>query len=517
MKAKIPFIILVTALLFAACSKDSEVEDTGNEVEDPDADLTDEEYTNRWIYDQMRRIYLWNEELPASPDYTQNPENFFYNILYRYREVSGDRFSWIEKDMSKRPETNPDVTPGNAGATPGFSCIPMNYFPDTVESTFSSVGLFVTAVDKGSDAQAKGLKRGQIIYQVNGTSINYDNYGTILGNLTSCTLGVYNSQGEKEVLTPFSASAPKPSPVFISKVITSSGVKIGYLMYNAFERNSTDRSDSYEYDIELIQSIQNLKDQGITEFVLDLRYNFGGYLTSAMNLASALVPNRSTEKIFAKEQHNAYYADSLKKIYGEGVFNEYFLDKVYGTNVEIPRLNLSRLYVITTSYTASASELVIHGLKPYMDVHHTGLTTVGKDKASMTIKSDDKRVLWQLQPLISRLTDANDVGNYIYGLEPDYKISEWEEGYQTLVAYYTDDNGNRVDIQLPLLSPWKGGLYELGEPQEPLLAAAIAQITGVPRTKSLTKSLKSAAPANWVPKRVPQIKFPEKAITIVDR
>jgi C-terminal processing protease CtpA/Prc len=511
MKTKFTFILLITTLFLFACT-DDEIVPKDNGGSSSGSALTDEEYTNQWIYDTMSRIYLWNDKLPASPDYTRQPTEFFYNILYKYRQMDGDRFSWIEEDQSKKARTKALF----ADVTLGFDCIPMNYFPDT-RSESSSIGLFVISVDEGSDAQAKGLKRGQVIYQVNEINVNYDNYETILDNLTFCMLGVYNSRGQTEVLQPFDASALKPSPVFISKVITSSNVKIGYLMYNAFERSPSGRDDSFEYDIELIQKIKRLKEEGITEFVLDLRYNLGGYLTSAMNLASALVPNRSTENIFVKEQYNAYFTDSLEKKYGENMFNEYFLDRVYGTGMEIPELNLKRLHVIATDYTASASELIIHGLKPYMEVRHTGQTTVGKDKGSITVKTDDRRILWQLQPIISRLTNAEDTGDYIHGLVPDYEISEWEEGYYMGDAYYkNEDNGEIVYTQLPLLSTWKGGLHELGDPQEPLLAAAIAQITGV---VSHTKSSKTAAPANWTARRVPQVrKFDRKrAVTLIDK
>jgi C-terminal processing protease CtpA/Prc len=512
MKTKFAFIILITTLFFIACKDNEDIK-----VVTPGSGPTDEEYTNQWIYDIMSRIYLWNDELPASPDYTQNPENFFYTILYKYGELSGDRFSWIEEDKSKKTAEDAKAEKAKALYTDvslGFDCLPMPYFPKNEQNVSSSIGLFVITVNEKSDAQAKGLRRGQVIYQVNNTDVDYENYKTILDNLTSCTLGVYNKDGKKEVLETFSASAPSPSPVFISKVITLPNVKIAYLMYNAFERNSTDTENSYEYDIELIQSIQNLKEQGITEFVLDLRYNPGGYLTSAMDLASALVPNRSAENIFVKEQYNAYYTDSLRTKYGENAFNEYFLDKVYGTGVEIPELNLSRLYVIATDYTASASELIIHGLRPYMDVIHIGLTTVGKDKGSQTIKNNDKRVLWQLQPIISRLTDAKGTGNYISGLEPNHEISEWAEGYQMVDAYYVDENGSTVDVQLPLLSVWKGGLHELGDPSEPLLATAIEQITGI----SHRKSLKTSVQLNWAAKRVPRIEpWKKKAITLIDK
>jgi C-terminal processing protease CtpA/Prc len=503
MKAKFTFIILIITLFFIAC------DDNENPVPN-NPDLTDEEYTNQWIYDKMSRVYLWNDSLPASPDYTQEPKEFFYKILYKFGELKGDRFSWIEEDKSKTPDTKALY----ADVTLGFDCIPSSYFPNR-ESESSSLGLFVITVDEGSDAQAKGLRRGQVIYRVNGTNVDYSNYEIILDNLTSCTLGVYNNNGIKEELKTFNAFAPHPSPVFISKVIPVSNIKIAYLMYNAFERNSTDTEGNYEYDIELIQSIQRLKEQGITEFVLDLRYNLGGYLTSAIDLASALVPNRNTKDIFAKEQYNTYFADSLRTAYGEDAFNEYFLDRVYGTLLEIPKLNLNRLYVIAAEHSASASELLIHGLRPYMNVCHIGMTTIGKDKGSITIKADDNRILWQLQPIVSRLTDVNGKGGYIDGLPPDYEVSDWEESYQMVQAYYTDENGKDIIVSLPLLSEWKGGFYELGDPLEPLLATAIEKITGVSRTKSLKST---TVPANWVAKRVPQIK-PDlrKAIIIIDK
>lgn len=511
MKARYLFLLLTTisTLGFLACSdNDDETIPTPTPTPTP-TEKTVNEITNEWIYDQMKRVYLWNEELPApaSISYTQAPDKFFENILYKYQDINGDRFSWIEEDKSKSKSLF-------ATDNLGFDYIPSSFF--TSASEYSSVGLFIVSVNPGSDAEAKGVRRGQVIYQVNGTTVTSTNYKTILNGTGNYNLAIYNNNGRREALPSFSASASKPSPIFLSKVITTNnGIKVGYLMYNAFERNSDDNVNNYEYDIQLIEKIRELGNSGITEFVLDLRYNLGGYLTSAMDLASALVPNRNTKNIFAKESYNKYYTDSLTTQYGTNAFNEYFLDKVYGTKVDIPRLNLNRLYVIATENTASASELVIHGLRPYITVNHIGLTTVGKDKASQTIKSEDKRILWQLQPIISRLTDANGVGNYINGLTPTHEVSEWHEGYNMVDAYYDDDNGNRVKIQSPYLSEWKGGFGELGDPNEPLLAEALAQITGIKRAQTT----KSTAQRNWVAKKVPFIKSDKdkRAITIIDK
>ncbi|GAB6008687.1 S41 family peptidase [Dysgonomonas reticulitermitis] len=512
MKVKLVFLLLLL-LSFNAC-KDTKEEDGPNPEPNPKpSELTDDEFTNQWAYNKMKSLYLWNTNLPSKPDYTQDPEAFFKSILYNYGNVNGDRFSWIEEDTSKKTKAL------YADTNLGFEYLPMNYFPTSTSSN-TSIGFFVLYVYEGSDAYKKGLRRGQVIYKVNNVDVNYNNYSTLLKDVSSVSLSVYNNKGEQVTFSSIQTTESKKSPVFISKVITATtGAKIGYLMYTGFERNSDDKDNNYEYDIELIESIRTLNSQGITEFVLDLRYNPGGYLTSAMDSASALVPNRKPDNVFAKEAYNTHFQDSIVKKYGANVLNEYFLDKVYGTNTAIPNLNLTRLYVLAGEYTASASELIIHGLRPYMTVAHIGETTVGKDKASMTVKSDNSRIKWQLQPLISRLTDANGKGNYINGLAPgigagsgdaSYKVSELEEGYTMQAAYYADGNGNRVETQCPLLSKWTGGLKELGDPSEPLLAEAIAKITGVARVKT-----KSASTSDRVPVQVPRLKYNEERQRII--
>lgn len=498
MKKILYFFPIVFALLFATCSDN-------NDDPEPNPELTDEEYTNRWIYSKMKSLYLWNTELPSSPDYSKSPQSFFSSLLYNYGSVDGDRFSWIEEDTSKKTKSL------YADSNLGFEYIPMSYFPDLKpgEVNYASIGFFVLYVYEGSDAYKKGLRRGQVIYNVNNTDVNYNNYRTLLKNATSsATFLIYNNNGEKEELQPIRTTEQKKSPVFISKVIPNT--RIGYLVYTGFERGPDENNlNNYEYDIELINKIKDLNNQGVTDLILDLRYNPGGYVTSAMNLASALVPKKHVGEIFIREKYNDHFHDSIINRYGTDAVNERFLNNVYGTSTAITSLNLSRLYVIASRYTASASELVIHGLKPYIDVYHVGETTVGKDKASMTVKSDSERIKWQLQPIISRLTDANGAGNYINGLNPNYEVSEWEECYTMVDATASDGSKTRC----PLLSEWTGGFTELGDTSEPMLAEAIAQITGVPRARKTKSTILSIGTLGQVPK----IKYnEEKQRTIID-
>lgn len=496
---KIKLVLLLFVLLSYSSCKDK------NDDDNVSTEMTDDEFTNRWAYNKMKSLYLWNTNLPASPDFIANPKTFFESILYQPSSLDGDRFSWIEKDKSKKTKSL------FAAKNLGFEYMPKSYFKEIVpgQTNYTSIGYFVLYVYPGSDAEVKGLKRGNIIYAVDGVDITSDNYVSLLDDVSSVALSIYDSQGVKKVLSPIKTVEEARSPVFMSKVI--SGTKIGYLVYSGFERGPDENDDdNYEYDIELIRAIKGLNDQGITDFVLDLRYNPGGYLTSAMNLASTLVPNRKAGDIFVKETYNTHFQDSVVRKYGERTLEEPFLDKAYGTNEAIPRLNLSRLYVLAAEYTASASELVMHGLKPYMTVIHIGETTYGKDKGSITVKSDNERIKWQLQPIISRFTDKNGKGNYVEGLRPDYKVSEWEECYSTTTAQYEDGSFTEV----PVLSRWIGGLVELGDPSEPLLAEAIARINGTTRKAKV----KSVSPSNGVVVKVPRLKYNEdRQLLIMDQ
>lgn len=483
MKERFKYIlsVIAIAMLLVCCSDGDEKEvikpnPNPNPNPNPPVELTDNEYTNYWIYERMSKLYYWNDKLPASPIYQQEPKDFFESILYNYKQVTGDRFSWIEADKSKKAKNL------FANENLGFDCIPASYFED-MNSRSTKVGFFVITVKRGSDAEAKGLKRGNVIYAVNGTDVDYNNYTTIL-NKSSLNLSVYNSSGVQATLNTIYANYVPGSPVYKSDLVDISGTKVGYVKYDAFERGTDDAGTNFDYDIELINSIKNLYNQGATELVLDLRNNPGGYAITALDLASALVPNRNTSSVFAKYKYNSYFQDSIVKRWGANSLNDYFIDKVYGTSVDIPSSNLSRLFVIANEYSASASEMVINGLRPYFkdQLVFIGETTVGKDQASITVQTSDSRIKWQLQPIVAKLKNAEDQGDYTAGLQPDVTMYEWAEGYT--MRRETANSGALVDF--PTLSPWKGGFKDFGDPEEPLFGEAIARITGqLPKSAKL--------------------------------
>lgn len=216
-----------------------------------------------------------------------------------------------------------------------------------------------------------------------------------------------------------------------------------------------------------------MKTKGVQEMVLDLRYNSGGAVSSAIALASALVKNRSIDNILTTSEYNSIVHNALKREYGSNYNKEYFIDEItyYDEEtkkeekvIDVPKMGLNRLFILTGMYTASASEFVINGLKPYMDeVVLIGDTTYGKNVGSINIyEKDDPKNKWGMQPIIVKYKNSLGFSDFTAGFEPDYAIDEFEDLY----------------------------LYPLGDLEEPLLNRAVSLITGdgAMRTKSKVRS-----------------------------
>ena len=209
--------------------------------------------------------------------------------------------------------------------------------------------------------------------------------------------------------------------------------------------------------------------QGVTDLVLDLRYNLGGRGSTASVLAS-LIKGTNTSDLLFRTVYNA----KLQAEFDSSSTDNYFVSTtgtIYGnSNAALNTLNLSQVYIIATSGSASASELVMVGLEPYIDVVHIGTTTVGKNQGSVLFVDDPEggnvydetrvnninpNVQWGLQPIISRVENSAGFSDYADGLIPDIELDE--------------------DIT---------NLGVLGDANEPLLARAIQEITGIGAKRS---------------------------------
>jgi len=409
---------------------------------------------NDFIWKGLNLYYLYQENIPNLADDRfsnqaqlnafleayQNPEELFESLIYR-EDPSGnpvDRWSVIYSDFTVLENALQGVGK-STGAEFGLV-----YAPGSTTDIFG----YVRYILPGSDAAGKDIQRGDIFYAVNGTPLNVNNYQALLSQ-DSYTLNFadYNNGA----LTPnehnvsLTRTEYSENPVYVANTYTSGGHTIGYLMYNGFYSN---------YDAQLNTAFGEFEAAGVTDLVLDLRYNGGGAVKTATYLAS-MITGQFNGQLFAKEQWNdklqAYYQDNLPEALENRFANQ------LGNGAAINSLNLNRVYILATGSTASASELVINCLQPYIDVTVIGSTTVGKNVGSVTLydspdftankRSGSHR--YAMQPIVLRVLNKDNFGEYSNGIEPH--------------AEQNEDFGN---------------LGVLGNPSEPLYAKAISLITG---------------------------------------
>ncbi len=424
---------------------------TSEDLRVDNPDVTEENEIQDFIWQGMNLFYLWQESVPnladdrfdTQSDYINflnsrsKPEDFFDNLIYSPGVV--DKWSWIVDDYVKQDQAFQGISLDN-GVSFGL-----------VNIISSDVIGYVRYILPDSDASNKNIKRGDIFTHVNNTKLTLSNYASLLFDDDNPTYTLRLAKMEDNVIIPTGVSVQltkteyTENPVFITKTIDQNGHKIGYLMYNWFTRN---------FDDELNAAFLQFKNEGITDLVVDLRYNPGGFVSSAIALSS-MITGQFKGEIFSKQQWNSKWQEEIQNS-DPGSLIDKFTDKLSNGN-SINSLRLIKVHFIVSGKSASASELVISGLKPYVDVSLVGTRTVGKYVASTTLYDSDNfsksRVnpnhTYAIQPLIYKSVNKLDESSKD-GFEP-----------QTLLA---EDIGN---------------LGILGNKEEPLFNAAIANITGI--------------------------------------
>lgn len=372
---------------------------------------------NRWILENMRTYYYWNDKIPAAPDTTLAPDAFFDSILYGYDATlrpDGDRFSWIEESAA-------DLTASLSGETKTTG-MEFNLYLRASGST--AVIAQVLYVLPGSPAEKAGLKRGDIISKVNGQAITTTNYQSLLfdSNVATYTFGLAQVSNQSifdtDVTRSVTPTVFQENPVFLDSIYTIGSRKVGYLVYNQFVPGPNG-SATASYDAQVDAVFGQFKANGVNELVLDLRYNPGGYTSSSANLASLIGRGVDASKLYFSEHWNSTLTPLLQKEYG----SDFFLQK-FSTKAQNIGGNLTRLYVLTSERTASASELIINGLRPYMTVNTIGTTTVGKNVGSITITDDTGKINWGMQPIVFRSYNSLGQSDYAAGFTPTTDVEE---------------------------------------------------------------------------------------------
>ena len=428
--------------------------DTSTTTTDVVADLE----INDFIWKGLNQYYYWQEAVDSLADSKTNDAAAYAKFLGKTVNHSDfftslnhpdDRFSWIDEDYVNLENQLAGISASNG----------MKFLVSRQCDDCNGLVAFVTYVLPESDAAAKGIERGDFITTINGTSLNVNNYIDLLyGDALSYSVGLadYDPTEESFDLTGETITLDKvenfqEDPIHKNLVLDVGGQKVGYLMYNKFLN---------EFDDQLIQTFSDFAAEGITDLVLDLRYNPGGSVRTCVYLAS-MITGQFTDEIFAQQIWNskllAYFEalNSNSNDSDDRELNNYFTS-TNSEGVTLPALNLNTVYIIATNRSASASELLINGLAPHINVVLIGNTTTGKNVGSITVYdyidnegNKNPNHTYAMQPIVLKIANSVGFADYANGLDPDIELRE---------------RASNIGV--------------LGTPSEPLLSVALSQISG---------------------------------------
>ncbi len=429
-------LLIISTITITSCYKDND-----------DVFASDNVIKN-FIYRGMNTFYLYKPDVPVLANGTfatieeleefhepfETPESFFESLVFD--RPNTDKFSVIVDDYIALEQLFAGTSLSNG----------MEFGLVAEAGSPTNIYGYVRYVLPNSNAATQGIERGMIFNQVDNIQLTRENRSVLLGQdnytigLADLNAGVATYNGTDITL---SKSSITENPVFITEVIDQGTQRVGYLMYNSFTAN---------FDEELNNAFGDLQAQGITHLVLDLRYNGGGSVTSSIILGS-LISGQSSDNVFSTEQWNPDLQALFEANNPDRLTNFFRTTTTNGSNLNT--LGLSKVHVITTGSSASASELVMVALEPYIDVVHVGDDTAGKFQASTTLYDSENfsradanpAHRYALQPLIFKSVNSAGFTDFVDGLQPDIMLREDFEN-----------------------------LGVLGNPTEPLLAACLADI-----------------------------------------
>lgn len=384
MRRQLLFALGASIVILASCKKNS---DSGGGL-GPGSNI-DKIKDSTLLY--SRDIYLWNTQIPSSFDAQKYEDpNKIMEAIRAYSKEPGftaavDRWSFAADSA--------EWNNISGGVAKDFG---LGIF-------FRAEGdLRVKSVEAASPAGIAGVRRGWRITKINGsTNITTGNANFIVnavfyGTNTSFTFMKPDGSSVDIALT---AASYQENPFYLDTVYTQGAAKIGYIVFNSF---LGDTSAIYN---KMAAVFNRFATAGVNEVIVDLRYNGGGYVSMQQRFANYLINTAGNGGVMMTQKYNDNYSmyNSTTK------FNK------------LGSLNLNRIFFIVSDNTASASELLINVLKPYMTVKMVGPdNTYGKPVGYFPIPVGK----WYIFPVSSRSTNKNNEGSYFDGFAPDKLVAD---------------------------------------------------------------------------------------------
>lgn len=428
---------------------------------------------DQFAIDALYTYYLWTKEIyndlgKLNPNTCTDPITVVHDIRYHANNKEVDHWTQLTDDLKSM--------------TNSVEGLGLSYGYDLQAGRISNKEgvyfLVVTYVTKNGPAEKAGLKRGDIIMKIDGKEITRTNIYDAF-NTANVTLGISHIVtddsnvpyiGDVEYDVSMDAADMWEDPILVDTTYTIGEKTVGYLVYNSFDVKSMET---------LPVVFRRFKEKGVEELILDLRYNGGGYVKTECELASLIAPyaNVVTGDVFQTEVYN----ETLTTAWADEDFNTYFATKFeyksgdYNISEDISdaNLDLKKLYVIVTGGSASASEGLIVGLTPYLDITLIGQQTYGKYCAGYMMSPDN------LYPAAMNVDHS--------------KINNW--GIYVMVSTFADKNGHNpampdgipVDVEVDD-NAFDG--CQFGDENETMLKAAL-KAAGKVYTKAPERSVRS--------------------------
>lgn len=432
---------ILVAFVGAGCSKD----DVGKPGPGNQQQKHEDASIDRWMFDYMKTHYLWNEAVrQVTPDYTLGYEDFLDDVLKKVakqNDVNHDDGHWEGNTREyfysnvvryKKSTASAGIqTRGTRQTAEGLG-IEMMFYMGLGQNGNAPYAFLIAAVTPGSPVAKAGLKRGDIISQIDGFTITDSNLDNCWKKLMTTTSGSVRltrfntSTNEEDPEISVRATTYNDNPVWFQKTFDlEDGRKVGYLCYGSF---------NYYYDDALIAAFSQFRNEGIDELIIDLRYNGGGHVVSSVVLGTLVAGAAHQGKVYARTTYNPDRKNETADEYKLGVarFNDgnAKYDKI--ATALSSAIGLDHVHVLCTGSTASASELLINGLRGVdIEVRLIGKRTNGKNVGMEPKTKEFGAYEYIFSPITFYSLNAKDFYDYGNGFDPNVEAKDY--------AFYVDE------------------------------------------------------------------------------
>lgn len=365
------FLLLSSSFYWASCSKEA---DPSPVVSTPVSTIPS---INTHVWERMKQNYLWNKEMPTQIDLKNFPNVAKLVDSLRYKRL--DRWTYIVNDNGNAYN---QVVQGTSQGVFGWS----------LAWNESDKSLRVRFVQPNGTPAEAGMKRGDKLLKVNGVSLTY---GQSITFTDVSTVEFEDTEGKVRTVS-VSRKTLQTSAVLHQEVKNINGRKVAYLVFNEFTTPAV---------AELNKAIEFFRAEKATDLILDLRYNGGGLVTTTQHLANLIAPENAIGRVFFKIEYNSNNTNKNASIPFERFANAY---------------RFTNIVILQTLNTASASELIINGLRPFTNMKLVGTNSHGKFcGGGIEIKEG-----YTFSPIEFRMTNSVGVSDYANGFAPDLRATD---------------------------------------------------------------------------------------------